>query len=135
MTIQRDITDDTVARWYIVHTYSGQEDRVQKNLQQNFLEIREGVLVRSLADFEEGVLCYKDNTRDFKRDAGFLVRLWESQGRKCAISGKEILPRQLFDGKLVQVDHVKPHSKGGQTVEANAQLTFALENQKKRCKV
>ena len=104
---------------------------IQKNLQQNFLEIRESVLVQSLADFDEGVLCYKDNTRDFKRDAGFLVRLWESQGRKCAISGKEILPRQLFDGKLVQVDHVKPHSKGGQTVEANAQLTFAIENQKK----
>ena len=107
---------------------------IQKNLQQNFLEIREGVLVRSLADFEEGVLCYKDNTRNFKRESGFLVRLWESQGRKCAISGKKILPRQLFDGKLVQVDHVKPHSKGGQTVEANAQLTFALENQKKGAK-
>lgn len=107
---------------------------IQKNLQQNFLEIREGVLVQSLVDFEEGVLCFKDNTRNFKRESGFLVRLWESQGRKCAISGKDILPRQLFDGKLVQVDHVKPHSKGGQTVEENAQLTFALENQKKGAK-
>ena len=32
------------------------------------------------------------------------------------------------------MDHVKPHSKGGQTVEENAQLTFALENQKKGAK-
>ena len=104
---------------------------IQKNLQQNFLEIREGILVRSLTDFSEGVVCFKDNTRNFKRDAGFLVSLWEYQDHKCAISGKEILPRQLFDGSMVQIDHVKPHSKGGKTVKENAQLVFALENKKK----
>ena len=27
-------TEDTEARWYIVHAYSGQEERVQKNLEQ-----------------------------------------------------------------------------------------------------
>ena len=107
---------------------------IQKNLQQNFLEIREGVLVKSLADFSEGVICFKDNTRNFKRESGFLIRLWESQGRKCAISGKEILLRQLFDGSMVHIDHVKPHSKGGKTVEENAQLVFALENKKKGAK-
>lgn len=34
MTTQSDTTGGTAGRWYIVHTYSGQEDRVQKNLEQ-----------------------------------------------------------------------------------------------------
>ena len=34
MTTQSSTTGAAGARWYILHTYSGQEDRVQKNLEQ-----------------------------------------------------------------------------------------------------
>ena len=34
MTTKSGTTGGTGARWYILHTYSGQEDRVQKNLEQ-----------------------------------------------------------------------------------------------------
>ena len=34
MTKQSSTTGAAGARWYILHTYSGQEDRVQKNLEQ-----------------------------------------------------------------------------------------------------
>ncbi len=39
MTTQSGISGDATPRWYIVHTYSGQEDRVQKNLEQRIATI------------------------------------------------------------------------------------------------
>ena len=46
MTTQSDTTDGTAARWYIVHTYSGQEDRVQKNLEQRVstMDVKDKIL-------------------------------------------------------------------------------------------
>jgi transcriptional antiterminator NusG len=46
MTSYSDIAGSTSARWYIVHTYSGQEDRVQKNLEQriNTMDVKDKIL-------------------------------------------------------------------------------------------
>ena len=46
MTSYSDIAGSTEARWYIVHTYSGQEDRVQKNLEQRIstMDVKDKIL-------------------------------------------------------------------------------------------
>ena len=46
MTSYSDIAGSTGARWYILHTYSGQEDRVLKNLEQriNTMDVKDKIL-------------------------------------------------------------------------------------------
>jgi len=46
MTTQSGISGDATPRWYIVHTYSGQEDRVQKNLEQRIatMDVKDKIL-------------------------------------------------------------------------------------------
>ena len=41
----------------------------------------------------------------------------------------------MYDGKKTHVDHEEPWSKGGATVESNAQLTLASANRKKSDKI
>ena len=67
MTTQSEISGDTKSRWYIVHTYSGQEDRVQKNLEQrvNTMDVKDKILNIVVPTEEEVEI--KGNARQSKK--------------------------------------------------------------------
>ena len=76
MTSYSDIAGSTSARWYIVHTYSGQEDRVQKNLEQriNTMDVKDKIL-KVVVPTEEEVEI-KEGERKIvqkKMYAGYLI--------------------------------------------------------------
>lgn len=96
---------------------------------RNFLEIREGKQIESLQDVPDNLLTFKDEDRNF--DLKIKFQLWQRQDGKCAITGNEIEPRFIYDGNTTHVDHIKPHSKGGETTLENAQLVFKSANLEK----
>jgi hypothetical protein len=106
---------------------------IQKNLQRNFLVIREEKLVQSLADCAAGVVTFRDTERSF--NPKLRRQLWIKQEGRCALTDTEIPFIDVFDGKKTHVDHEEPWSKGGATVESNAQLTLASANRKKSDKI
>ena len=76
MTTQRDTTGGTVARWYIVHTYSGQEDRVQKNLEQRVstMDVKDKILNVVVPTEEEVEISEGERkTVQKKMYAGYLI--------------------------------------------------------------
>ncbi|GIT60104.1 MAG: hypothetical protein Ct9H300mP19_20520 [Dehalococcoidia bacterium] len=76
MTTQSDTTDGTVARWYIVHTYSGQEDRVQKNLEQRVstMDVKDKILNVVVPTEEEVEISEGERkTVQKKMYAGYLI--------------------------------------------------------------
>ncbi len=106
---------------------------IQKNLQRNYLVIREEKLVQSLADCPTGVVTFRDTERSFNPQ--LRRQLWIRQNGRCALTDVEIPFIDVFDGKKTHVDHEEPWSKGGSTVESNAQLTLASANLKKSDKI
>lgn len=103
-----------------------------KNLQPEFLAIRERILIESLKDIDEGILTYLDPVRNFSPTIRFT--LWKRQDGKCAISGKPITPIQVCNGNITHVDHHKPYIQGGETSLENARLVFKEENLRKGSK-
>ena len=80
------------ARWYFVHTYSGQEDRVKRNLEQRISTLDEGepgdavgVLLRGIEreDIERGQVLIKPGSvkAHTKADAEVYVLSREEGGR------------------------------------------------------
>lgn len=57
-------------------------------------------------------------------------KLWKEQDHKCAYSGKEISPNELFE--LTEIDHILPFSRSLDDSKSNKVLVFASENQQKR---
>ena len=106
---------------------------IQKNLQKNFLVIREEKLIQSLSECPEGVITFRDADRSF--DPKVRRLLWEKQDGKCALTDKEIPFLDVFNGDKVHVDHIVPWSKGGSTTIDNAQLVTAEANLKKSNKI
>lgn len=78
---------------------------------------------------ERGLIVTKDKTRSFPSE--WRRQLWSKQDGKCAISGKDIRITDVENGEIVHIDHIIPHSKGGQTVYENAQLVLAECNLEK----
>ena len=79
MTTQSDTTGGTVARWYIVHTYSGQEDRVQKNLEQRVstMDVKDKILNVVVPTEEEVEISEGERkTVQKKMYAGYLICLF-----------------------------------------------------------
>ena len=106
---------------------------IMKNLQPNFLSKREEIIMGSLGEIEEGVLTYLDKKRNY--DARIRFILWERQGKKCSITGKDISPVEVCNGDITHVDHHVPHTLGGPTTLENARLVFKSENQSKGAKL
>lgn len=106
-------------------TYAG----LLRSNNKKFLEIRERKQIESLQDVPDGLLTFKDKDRNY--DPKIRFTLWKKQGGKCAITGDDIEARLIYDGQTTHVDHVKPHSKGGETTLENAQLVFASANLQK----
>tara|TARA_B100000287_G_scaffold251809_1_gene236626 strand:+ start:326 stop:1762 length:1437 start_codon:yes stop_codon:yes gene_type:complete len=106
---------------------------IQKNLQRNFLVIREEKLVQSLADCPNKVVTFRDTDRSFNPQ--LRRQLWIKQDGRCALTDTKIPFIDVYDGKKTHVDHEKPWSKGGATVESNAQLTLASANRQKSDKI
>ena len=76
MTTQSDTADGTAARWYIVHTYSGQEDRVQKNLEQRVstMDVKDKILNVVVPTEEEVEISEGERkTVQKKMYAGYLI--------------------------------------------------------------
>ena len=76
MTTQSEISGDTKSRWYIVHTYSGQEDRVQKNLEQrvNTMDVKDKILNIVVPTEEEVEIKQGERkTVQKKMYAGYLI--------------------------------------------------------------
>jgi len=106
---------------------------IQKNLQKNFLVIREEKLIQSLSECPDGVITFRDRDRSF--DAKIRRVLWEQQDGKCAITDTEIPFSDVFNGDKVHIDHIIPWSKGGSTTMDNAQLVLAEANLQKAAKL
>jgi transcriptional antiterminator NusG len=75
-TTSADSTPDTQERWYIIHTYSGHEDRVKKNLDQRIetMDVKDKIL--DVVVPTEEVIEIKDGERKSvqrKMYAGYLI--------------------------------------------------------------
>ena len=70
-----------------------------------------------------------DEKRTFSRN--LRQQLYEAQGGKCGICNQHIDDRRLEDGKYVHIDHIVPHSRGGETKNENAQLVHSECNLQK----
>ena len=103
-----------------------------KNLQPEFLQIRESILIESLKDIDEGILTYLDPVRNFSPTMRFT--LWKRQGGKCAITGEPISPIEVCNGNITHIDHEKPYTLGGPTTLENARLVFKGANLSKGAK-
>jgi len=103
-----------------------------KNLQPEFLQLRESILVESLKNIDEGILTYLDPVRNFSTTIRFT--LWARQDGKCAITGDPISPIDVCNGNVTHVDHAKPHTLGGSTTLENARLVFKAANLSKGAK-
>ena len=97
--------------------------------------IRQNELIASLSDFSDGLIISRDKTRNFTRDVVFLLSLWRKQDGKCAASGRVINCKDILNGKVIEVDHKYPWSKGGKTVEENAALLYQEENRSKSASI
>ena len=73
-------------------------------------------------------LVPRDNRRRFTDEERIIV--WRRDGQTCQICGKDEL-----DFEEIEADHVKSHSKGGQTILSNAQCLCLECNRKKGNKV
>lgn len=76
-----------------------------------------------------GAITSRDKQRSFS--PSLKPSLFKKQKGKCALCEQTIDETRLNDGTYVQIDHVAAHSKGGATIEANAQLTHSECNRKK----
>ena len=103
---------------------------VQRSKDAAHRQARLNAYVEVLHELNEGVIGDEcDSNRFFSlKDR---VQLWVKQGKKCPLSGEEILLHQVLDGNITEIDHIIPHSKGGKTSMDNAQLTFKHANQSK----
>ncbi|MDA1279288.1 MAG: transcription termination/antitermination protein NusG [Chloroflexi bacterium] len=76
MTTQSGTTGESAARWYILHTYSGQEDRVQKNLEQRVstMDVKDKILA-VVVPTEEEVQIKEGERKTVKKKmyAGYLI--------------------------------------------------------------
>lgn len=78
---------------------------------------------------ERKLIVTKDKKRFFPQE--WRRQLWSKQDGKCAISGEAISITDVENGEIVHIDHIVPHSKGGQTIMENAQLVYARYNLEK----
>ena len=69
-------------------------------------------------------LIVKDNERNFT-DAQRRLKWDQTDDKLCAIC------RKIVEWDDYNIDHVKPHNKGGETILSNAQITHSKCNQKK----
>jgi len=75
---------------------------------------------------KRGLVVTKDKIRFFP--AEWRRQLWSKQSGKCALTGSIIPITDVENGDKVHIDHIVPHSKGGQTTLENAQLVLAEAN-------
>lgn len=71
------------------------------------------------------------NPRLFQNQRELRPKLFEKQRGLCAICGEMISEDRVHEGDYAQLDHIKPHSKGGLSTEENAQLVHARCNASK----
>lgn len=101
-------------KWYDVTQQGG--DTIQKRKDRK--EILESLLNSTLIE--------KDPRRNFSEQERKLM--WESTlEKRCGISGKIIESYDDYD-----LDHIKPHNKGGLTTLSNSQITLSKENRSKK---
>ena len=103
-------------------TYSG----VLKNLQTQFLKIREEECVKSLESIPDGILTYLDGYRNYNPKIRFF--LWKRQDGKCALTKEKIAAIDVCNGNLTHVDHYLPYTHGGETTLENARLVLKSAN-------
>lgn len=105
---------------------------ILKNLQPEFLQLRESLLVESLKDIDEGILTSLDPKRNY--DTRIRFTLWQRQGGLCAETKEPISPIEVCNGNITHVDHGKPYTLGGETTLENARLVFKQANLSKGAK-
>ena len=72
MTAEQQTIIDKGGRWYIIHTYSGQEDRVKRNLEQRIetMDVKDKIFDVVVPTEEE--IEIKDGQRKALNRAGFV---------------------------------------------------------------
>lgn len=61
----------------------------------------------------------------------FKQSLWREQGHVCGICKIMIMPSELLDVKITNVDHIRPKCRGGRDVRSNLQITHVSCNSAK----
>ena len=97
-----------------------------KNLQTQFLKIREEECVKSLESIPDGILTYLDGDRNYNPKIRFF--LWKRQDGKCALTKEKIAAIDVCNGNLTHVDHYLPYTHGGETTLENARLVLKSAN-------
>ena len=81
--------------------------------------------ISSLTDYDISPRTFNRNRKDH------IQELYDKQDGLCGICNQTMDAERLGEGKYVQIDHIKPFSKGGKTIKKNAQLVHAKCNQSK----
>ena len=126
LTQEQRISDDTILWTNKKGTDCRAWIGIQKNLQKNFLMIRQEKLVESLKEIADGVVTFRDTDRFY--DPKVRYSLWKRQEGRCALTGKDIAPIDIWNGNVIHVDHKEAWAKGGETTLENAQLVYAEAN-------
>ncbi len=92
-----------------------------------FREARLAQMVARLDFLSDGVLSVPKDKKRFG-DGRDRIHCWTRQEHRCPLSGDNIPWVEVLDGNKTHLDHIVPHSKGGQTTRDNLQLVKKSAN-------
>lgn len=107
-------------------TYYG----AQRNTTAEVRQARLSQLVAKLDRIPDGTLSVQKDKKRFG-DWSDRIHCWTRQEHRCPLTGKYISWNDVLDGNKTHLDHIKAHSKGGQTIRENLQLVYKSANLQK----
>ena len=100
---------------------------IQANLQQNWNELRLGIIKDSLKSLPDDIIIQKDNERDFP--ISWRYQKWVEQRGRTYSTDEPIPLIELYNTRLYHMDHVIDHANGGKTSLDNCHLESSEYNQ------
>ena len=100
---------------------------IQANLQQNWNELRLGIIKDSLKSVPDDIIIQKDNERDFP--ISWRYQKWVEQRGRTYSTDEPIPLIELYNTRLYHMDHVIDHANGGKTSLDNCHLESSEYNQ------
>ena len=100
---------------------------IQANLQQNWNELRLGIIKDSLKSLPDDIIIQKDNERAFP--ISWRYQKWVEQRGRTYSTDEPIPLIELYNTRLYHMDHVIDHANGGKTSLDNCHLESSEYNQ------